>query len=158
MLKGHPQLAEYQAPVLLAVARNRTFFAPELSERRMYKSVAEDWDRFVDSSFVRPGSFKVVFQRVVGTLNEGRKQLEGGASSLLPSVGQTMEKTEKKSKRMASDVLVVPPLVGEKSEKKSKRGAAEVTDEAEEENVHRNKRPRQATVTSEDDAWLRGLL
>jgi hypothetical protein len=127
MLRDHPQLPEYQEPVLLAVSRNRVYLSPHLSSRSKYQCVADEWDKLVDSRFVEPGSFKVVFQTVVGTVTEGVKQLERVQHVLLPSKDDA---------------------VGENS----KRMATETVDEDENEDGHRDKRQRKMTVASDDDA------
>jgi hypothetical protein len=70
MLKDHPQLASYQDPILLALSRGQIHVNPQLSTKDKYKCVAQDWDQLVDSRFVKPGSFQVVFETFVGTTPE----------------------------------------------------------------------------------------
>ncbi|CAO2652805.1 Nn.00g022160.m01.CDS01 [Neocucurbitaria sp. VM-36] len=77
MLKGHPDLPEYQDPILLAVCRARIYVAEGLSAQGKVGCVTQEWDKVIDARFVKEGSFKVVFQSVVGMgRDEGRA--EGG--------------------------------------------------------------------------------
>jgi hypothetical protein len=127
MLKDHPQLAEYQNPVLLALSRNRIYLAPRLSSRSKYQCVADEWDKMVDSRFVEPASFKVVVKTVVGMVDEAVKQIE----------------------------LVQPVLLASEDDalaEKPKRMATEAVDEDDNEDRHRDKRQRKMTVASDDDA------
>ncbi|KAG9191653.1 hypothetical protein G6011_10387 [Alternaria panax] len=68
MLKDHPQLSSYQDPILLAVARGQIYVNARLSTNDKFKCVAQEWDRLVDSRFVKPASFQVVFETVIGTM------------------------------------------------------------------------------------------
>ena len=67
MLKDHPELPSYQDPILLALCRSNVDVNPRLSTQDKYRSVAQEWDGFIDARFVKPGSFKIVFETVVGT-------------------------------------------------------------------------------------------
>ncbi|KAF1832543.1 hypothetical protein BDW02DRAFT_481595, partial [Decorospora gaudefroyi] len=75
MLKDHPQLASYQNPILLALCRGVVYVNARLNTQDKFKSVAQEWDALVDSRFIKPGSFKVVFEMIVGTQAEGVRQL-----------------------------------------------------------------------------------
>ncbi|KAH6857267.1 hypothetical protein BKA58DRAFT_286741, partial [Alternaria rosae] len=70
MLKDHPQLSPYQDPILLSVSRGVVHVNPRLSTKDKYRCVAQEWDRLVDSRFVKKGSFQVVFETVVGDTPE----------------------------------------------------------------------------------------
>jgi hypothetical protein len=70
MLKDHPQLSSYQEPILLAVSRAKIHVNPRLSTKNKFKYVAQEWDQLVDSRFVKPASFQVVFETAVGTMPE----------------------------------------------------------------------------------------
>ena len=67
MLKDHPQMSSYQNPILLAVSRMQIHVNTRLSTNYKFKCVAQEWDRLVDSRFVKPASFQVVFETVIGT-------------------------------------------------------------------------------------------
>jgi hypothetical protein len=67
MLKDHPQLPSYQDPILLALCRSNIYVNPQMSTQGKYRSVVQEWDNHVDARFFKPGSFKIVFETVVGT-------------------------------------------------------------------------------------------
>ncbi|KAI4696969.1 uncharacterized protein J4E84_000093 [Alternaria hordeiaustralica] len=82
MLKDHPQLSSYQhpmyqEPILLAVSRGVVHVNPRLSTKDKYRYVAQEWDRLVDSRFVKQGSFQAVFETVVGNTPEPEEYSEG---------------------------------------------------------------------------------
>ncbi|KAL1800850.1 hypothetical protein ACET3X_001192 [Alternaria dauci] len=68
MLKDHPQMSSYQNPILLAVSRAQIHVNTRLSTNYKFKCIAQEWDRLVDSRFVKPASFQVVFETAVGTM------------------------------------------------------------------------------------------
>lgn len=72
----------YRDPVLLAVSRARIYVAGDgMSVAGKVRCVAQEWDKDVDARFVRSGSFKVVFQSVVGGV-----EVEEGGEEEMPRV------------------------------------------------------------------------
>ncbi|KAK1909665.1 hypothetical protein P3342_007837 [Pyrenophora teres f. teres] len=71
MLKDHPQLPQYQDPVLLALCRGRVFVNAWLNTTDRFRCSAQEWDKYVDSRWMQQGSFKIVEGVVMGTMDEG---------------------------------------------------------------------------------------
>jgi hypothetical protein len=67
MLKDHPDLSSYQNPILIALCRSEIHVNPRMSTQDKCRTVAQEWDPLIDARFVKPGSFKIVFETVVGT-------------------------------------------------------------------------------------------
>ncbi|KAF1946870.1 hypothetical protein EJ02DRAFT_491923 [Clathrospora elynae] len=78
ILKEHLQLPSYQNPILLALCRGRVYVGTQMSSHVKFKSVTQEWDRFVDARSVTSRSFKVVLETVEGTVGEGARQLGMG--------------------------------------------------------------------------------
>jgi hypothetical protein len=69
MLKDYPGMEEFQDPYLLLVSHARTDLNPSLSLARIYEGVGRQWDKYVDSRYIKPGTFKIVLQTVLGDVN-----------------------------------------------------------------------------------------
>ncbi|KAF2824485.1 hypothetical protein CC86DRAFT_371805 [Ophiobolus disseminans] len=65
MLKDHPDLADFQDPILLAVSRSQLDFSAQFSLNDMYKDVGNEWEKYVDPQYLVPKSFKVVLTTVM---------------------------------------------------------------------------------------------
>ncbi|KAI2483488.1 hypothetical protein Ptr902_05805 [Pyrenophora tritici-repentis] len=84
MLKDHPQLPQYQDPVLLALCRGRVFVNAWLNTHDRFRCLAQEWDKYVDSRWMQQGSFKIVEGIVMGTLDEANKMVaKDGASNIV---------------------------------------------------------------------------
>jgi hypothetical protein len=75
MLNEHPQLLAYQNPILLALCRSQIHVSERLGTRDRFRAVAQEWDGLVDARFVRPASFAVVFEVLVGVEDDGERVL-----------------------------------------------------------------------------------
>ena len=71
MLKDHPELPHHQDPVLLALCRGRVFVNAWLKAKDRFCCSAQEWDRCVDPRWMQRGSFKIMENVVMGTMNEG---------------------------------------------------------------------------------------
>jgi hypothetical protein len=78
MLHDHPQLAEFQDPILVAVHTARADVNVQSNVETIHGLVGRDWDQTVDSKFVVPGTFKVEIRSVVGDDAQMRNELEKG--------------------------------------------------------------------------------
>jgi hypothetical protein len=76
IVEDHPNLADFQDPILLAVGRGEYSFSAQVSSKEMYKDVALEWDKYVDARFVVPKSFDVLMQSVIGFVDETVEQEE----------------------------------------------------------------------------------
>jgi hypothetical protein len=64
-LKYHPDLSEFQDPILLAVSRGEQNFAGQTGTNDMYTDVAREWKKYIDDRYVDQWSFKVVLQSIL---------------------------------------------------------------------------------------------
>lgn len=99
MLKGHPELPSHQEPILLALCRSKVYVEPGLSAPAKLRCTGQEWDKFVDSRFLKQGSFKAIFQTVIGMQDQGEDQEQGGPA-LLAWIAET---NRWNAKRMAAD-------------------------------------------------------
>ncbi|KAF1843369.1 uncharacterized protein K460DRAFT_396682 [Cucurbitaria berberidis CBS 394.84] len=133
MVKGHPDLLSFQDPILLALCGAKIYVAPELPVQSKFKYVAQEWDKFVDARYVENGSFKVVFQTVLGTQTEGAVQLEPEPFAWIGDA------TGRSFKRMVEDVGKEVGKVGEKEDEDGGEGGDEDLDA----DKHRDKQARE---------------
>ncbi|KAH8709976.1 hypothetical protein GQ44DRAFT_627442 [Phaeosphaeriaceae sp. PMI808] len=93
MVKGHPDLKEFQDPLLLAVCRGRYDLSSNMSAQAVYKNVGQEWDHFVDAQFVVSRSFKVVLETVVEIKGKGDQDMdEAEIASLGNVVGRAFKR------------------------------------------------------------------
>ena len=74
-VNSYPGMEEFHHPQLLVINRASTELSPDMTVSRMYEMVGQQWDRFVDSRYVVPGSFKVVIKNVIGSPEPVRDDL-----------------------------------------------------------------------------------
>lgn len=77
IIKDHPNLAEFQDPILLAVGRGEYAFSPAVQSKGMFKDMALEWEKYVDARFVEAESFRVLVQSVIGVAMDGWGEEEG---------------------------------------------------------------------------------
>lgn len=77
IVKDHPNLTDFQDPILLAVGCGEYTFSARVSTKEMYKDVALEWEKYVDARFVVPRSFNILMQSMIGFVDETMGQEEG---------------------------------------------------------------------------------
>jgi hypothetical protein len=66
MLKDHPDLQEFQNPILLAVYRAEIHMGGHLNPTEQYQGVYKGWELLATTDYIEPGSFGVVLETIVG--------------------------------------------------------------------------------------------
>lgn len=75
MLKDHPNLKEFQDPILLAVYRAEIHLGENMTSSEQYNSVAKEWDGHCHWEYCVPQSLGLVLESVV-RLKEDRRSSE----------------------------------------------------------------------------------
>lgn len=76
MIENHPQMDGVQNPILLVVNRADVHFNMDWSLEMVYQAVGRQWDKCIDARYVKPGSFKVVVETVVGDVNQVQEEID----------------------------------------------------------------------------------
>jgi cell division ATPase FtsA len=133
MVRGHPDLREFQDPVLLAVNWGTIYYAEGLSARKVHQHVSNEWAKWADGRLAVPGSLRVVLEVGVGVQKEVEEEVEE------PRVGHAVGRI---FKRMAeyqdgSDEGEEEDEEGQEESEKEKEKEKEKEDDTE---GHRHKR------------------
>jgi hypothetical protein len=62
MVRGHPDLIEFQDPMLMAVFRAEIFLSSTMSAQEVYENVGRKWDGFADARFLCRGVLRLCWK------------------------------------------------------------------------------------------------
>jgi hypothetical protein len=91
MIRGHPDLQEFQTPVLLAVYWADIYFTEGLSARKIHRHVGKAWDKWVDAQFAVSRSLRVVLEVGIGLEAQVQESRVGHA------IGRTFKRMAEES-------------------------------------------------------------
>lgn len=103
MLDGHPDLRDFQHPILLAVQRDEICFGEQVGVPTVYEERGKEWKAWVGARYVVEGILRVILEVVVGVKKEEEVGEEIGVGRELKGMVEEVGKEEKRKEGADED-------------------------------------------------------